>query len=77
MKKSLPIPKIHPHTPKQINSYDCGMYVLSMVEAIVKNYGGIDIKSGEVFEKISPDYVTKKRQEILQLIQHLISQKNN
>ena len=76
MGKSFYSPKICSYAPKQTNSYDCGMYVLAVVEVIVKNYETIDFTKDN-FNEITPEYVALKRQEILELIQKLIQEKNS
>ena len=63
-------------TPAQQNGYDCGMYVLSISEAFVdvlKSTKSFDVSAFEerLAAKITPASVTKKRGELLKLIEKL------
>jgi len=66
------------NSPKQINSYDCGMYVLSLAEALaerlLKETKPLDDKAEE-FDFVKPSYITKKRKEIYDLINDLVAKK--
>lgn len=57
-------------SPRQQNSYDCGMYVICNTEALCESaeFGGnLRLQS----HTITPDYITRKRAEWCRLIQRL------
>ncbi|KAM5124902.1 sentrin-specific protease 8 [Mantella aurantiaca] len=53
--------------PVQHNSYDCGMYVVCVAEALTQQYflGGLSLQN------ITPQYVTRKRNEWKEIIRRL------
>ncbi len=55
--------------PKQVNSYDCGVYVLAIAEAVLQS------PKDPKFSIITPEYVTRKREDIKNTIARLISEK--
>lgn len=61
MNKNVDI-KVNENTPKQRNSYDCGMYTISIAEVIVKllqSNKGEHIFNNKIFgETITPDFIT-------------------
>ena len=59
---------------KQINSYDCGMYVLANSELIVKYRGKSNSLLYEAKE-ITPQYISQMRKKIHNLLIKLISEK--
>ncbi|XP_053321007.1 sentrin-specific protease 8 [Spea bombifrons] len=57
------------HSPSQHNSYDCGMYVVCVTEALCEQImGGAGSPS---LHKITPQYVTQKRAEWKEIIKRL------
>jgi len=51
-------------TPQQINSFDCGLYVLAISELIAKN-GSTSVS---LVKNITPEIVAHKRKEVRDLI---------
>ena len=56
--------------PQQRNGYDCGVYVLAMIEHIARNWKGTPIKSIPA-DAITPSSITELREEIARIIQRL------
>ncbi|KAF2069953.1 hypothetical protein CYY_008730 [Polysphondylium violaceum] len=79
--------KVHiEKTPAQQNNYDCGLYVLSIIEFLVNQYIKYDdqdifIKefsnqiNRDLFQSITPTLVKEKRNDILSIIEKLKLQK--
>ena len=69
---------IYKNSPQQKNSYDCGMYVLTVTEklanVLMKEQRVPEDKSEE-FSDISPNYVTEQRKRIYELISKLSGEK--
>ncbi|KAI3461470.1 hypothetical protein Pfo_018133 [Paulownia fortunei] len=65
-------------TLRQVNGYDCGLYVTAIARAICDWYGSEGPKDMEdlwfsaVKEQITPSLVSKMRNEILELVQTLM-----
>ncbi|NXG53740.1 SENP8 protease, partial [Psilopogon haemacephalus] len=55
--------------PTQKNSYDCGMYVICMAEAVCRHY--YDDKAKPWLRLLTPSYITQKRDEWKALIAKL------
>lgn len=57
------------YTPQQINSYDCGLYMLGMADIIAESYSkGLLGVEFAVQTRLTPDAVHKMRSHILDLI---------
>lgn len=66
-----------PGTPKQVNGYDCGVYVLAFARSICCWYRsneskGVNESCVLELEQITPSAVSKMRSEILELIRSLM-----
>lgn len=67
--------------PKQNNPYDCGMFLLLYAETIIKMYIEKNLElisenSAVLFQHITPDLVSQKREEIKEIIFELKNLKN-
>ena len=70
-----------PHSPQQVNSYSCGLYVVASARAICNSYVSNSSKATIVLwftdlkEQVTPVAVTKMRKEILNLITECLLKK--
>ncbi|KAL8516109.1 hypothetical protein ACS0TY_014692 [Phlomoides rotata] len=68
-------------TPKQVNGYDCGLYVTAIARAICEWYASEapkdmkDLWFSEIREQVTPSVVSKMRREILELVSNLMVKK--
>lgn len=68
-----------PSTPKQVNGYDCGLYVTAIARSICEWYfSGApknmeDLWSSTITRQVTPIIVSKMRHEILDLVQSLMA----
>ncbi|XP_013386562.1 sentrin-specific protease 8-like [Lingula anatina] len=58
-------------SPQQENTCDCGMYAICNTELLCKKH--LDEDEVDLINTITPEYVTKKRQEMVNLIHKLAS----
>ncbi|KAF3644121.1 NEDD8-specific protease 1 [Capsicum annuum] len=69
----------YPNTPKQVNGYDCGMYVLAIARVICDWYAtssgnqDADTLWFSRLEQVSPSAVSEMRKDILGLIKGLMA----
>ncbi|XP_053721343.1 sentrin-specific protease 8-like [Synchiropus splendidus] len=57
--------------PQQCNSYDCGMYVLSIAEILCEKAKG-ETRSTRLVRRITPAFISQKREEWCKRIQTLV-----
>lgn len=68
-------------SPKQVNGYDCGVYVTAIARSICKWYFSEankdmqDLWFSTIKEKVTPPLVSKMRHEILDLVRSLMAKK--
>ncbi|KAK4338841.1 hypothetical protein RND71_040303 [Anisodus tanguticus] len=67
-----------PDTPKQVNGYDCGVYVLAIARVICQWYANSGTQYADTLwfshlEQVSPSAVSEMRNEILGLIKGLMA----
>lgn len=67
-----------PGTPKQVNGYDCGVYVLAIARVICQWYASSGTQDADTLwfshlEQVSPSAVSTMRNEILGLIKGLMA----
>ncbi|PIN01402.1 Sentrin-specific cysteine protease (Ulp1 family) [Handroanthus impetiginosus] len=66
-------------TPKQVNGYDCGLYVTAIARAICDWYQSDGLKNLEdlwfstIKEQITPSFVSKMRNDMLELVRSLMA----
>lgn len=63
--------------PKQVNSYDCGMYVIAATEKILDDalVGKEDLLDG-LKDLLTPEYIKKRRQELYTLFVNMLKEQN-
>lgn len=64
--------------PQQNNGYDCGLYVLAVVEALygVQMAGGEEKEREKALENVTPDHVTRLRSKIFDIVSEKILNKD-
>ena len=81
------IPLINSRCPQQKNGFDCGLYVIVIVEEFcrfVHEYLGEKFNGKEFFEKftneiqrtITSDYINQRRKQLKQLLQSMSTERN-
>lgn len=63
--------------PSQVNSWDCGIYVICFSQAVIEKYlsgslGDLKEQSVAMFAHMNPKYIEEQRCKIRQLLQEMI-----